>query len=344
MFDKLYIELEKDTLRYIFGSISGKKVNIKKCGVIGMAPGSFLNGKVINGDEFTKVLAGLKKELGKLKGAVYLTVNDGSFITRPVKLPIADEKDIDKHLSLEADQYLPINRQNFQVSFRVIARNTGDAGIGSSIMISAGPKENIVSILKYFDSCRINVKLIDAYPNNICRLVTGFDEEDFAVLDMRKSGINITVFENRIFYMHSYIPVDMEAVFDSFIKEKEIEKPEFRKNYFHQNYDPKGINQDGTLMDSSLRKALSEVLGQASRYLDYFNSRHFGKSVDNVYVIGENGMLKGLKGVIGNIFNTRVTIGLEPFDMQHSIEKKSFPEGQMGYYSLLGMMLRSKKL
>jgi hypothetical protein len=78
--------------------------------------------------------------------------------------------------------------------------------------------------------------------------------------------------------------------------------------------------------------------------LDYFNSRHFGKTVENVYVIGENGMLMGLKDIMSLNFNTKVTIGLGILDILDTIGNRSFLREQMGYYCILGMMLRGKGL
>ncbi|HYE84217.1 MAG TPA: pilus assembly protein PilM [Clostridia bacterium] len=342
MFNRLHIELENDTVRYIYGSIAGGKINIRNWGMKHLMPGCFVNGKVADEAEFTRALTELKKEIGKIRGSVHLTVNDGSFITRPVELPVMKDKDIEKHLSMEAEQYLPINSSDFQMSFRTIGRNTKDEEPGNSVMVSAGPRESISNILKCFDSCKLNVKLMDVYPNNICRLLRQPEENDYAVVDMRRNNVNITIFEDRKFYMHSYLPVNFEALFDEYIKDNGIIKDEFLQEYFYGSYSFVYINQDETEMEEKLRENLSGTLRQITRYLDYFNSRHFGKTVDNVYIIGENGMLKGLKDVLGVSFNTKVTIGLEAFDMRYSIVDRAFLREQLGYYGILGMMLRGK--
>jgi len=344
MFDRLYIELENDTLRYIYGSMSGKKVNIRKWGTKNLPEGCFANGKVIDEAEFINCFTDLRKDLKIFRGKIHLTVNDGSFITRPIELPITKEKDITRHLSLEAEQYLPINKNNFQVGFRVMERRAGVDEAGSSIMVSAGPKESIDSILKCLDSCRLEAKVIDVYPNNICRLMKDLKQEDFAVIDMGKKNINITIIEGKKFYMYSFLPVNFEALFEGYLKDEGIDADEFWRKYYYGSYSSQYINEDEEPMENSIREILSGTLGQVSRYLDYFNSRHFGKTVDNVYVIGENGMLKGLKGIMSTSFNTKVTIGLEAFETLDTIRNISFLREQMGYYAIFGMMLRGKSV
>lgn len=344
MFDKLYLELENDAIRYIYGSRSKKKLNIKKWGTKSLAEGCFVNGKVMDEAEFEKSLSELRKEMKIFPSAVYLTVNDGSFITRPIDLPILKEKDIEKHLSLEAEQYLPIIKENYQVGFRIMERRTEAGTVGSSVMISAGPKENIEIILKCFDKSRITAKVMDVYPNNIFRMLENLEEEDFAVVDMGRRSVNITIIENKKFYMHTLIPVNMDVLFNDYIKDNSIAMDDLRNAYFYKSFDPMEINKDEILMGSSMNNALSGILGQVSRYLDYFNSRHFGKTVDNVYVIGENGMLKGLRNSMSYSFNTKVTIGMKSFPLLDSIRKSSFLEEQMSYYNLLGMLMRGNKL
>lgn len=331
MFDKLYIELGNDELRYIYGSVSGRKINIRQWGTKKLAAGCFINGKVMDESGLIGSLSELKKELKLFRKPVHLTVNDGSFITRPVELPILKEKDISKHLALEAEQYLPISKKSYQVDFRVMGRRNEADDSGSSVMVSAGPKDSIQNILNCFDKCRLDVKVIDAYPNNICRLTRTVREEDFAVIDLGRKNINITIMENNRFYMHSYISADVGAMFENI------------QSCLYDSYDPQFINNDATQMDERIRDILSGIMGQASRYLDYFNSRHFGRTVDSVYVIGEYGMLKGLKSVMNFNFNTKASIGLAEFDASNTIGNKSFSREQMSYYSLLGMMLRGKK-
>lgn len=344
MFNKLYIELENDSIKYIYGSMPGRKINIRKWGTRDLAEGCFANGKIIDEGAFINSLSGLKKDLKLFRTAVYLTVNDGSFITRPVDLPILKEKDIDKHLALEAEQYLPISKKNFQVDFRVIGRRNEVDEAGSSVMVSAGPRESIEAILRCFDKCGLVVKVIDVYPNNICRLLSNLKEEDFAVIEMGKRNVNITILENKRFYMHSFIQANMEALLEDYSQVKGVAADEARQDCLYEAYAFQYINQDETQMDIYIRESLSVMLGQASRYLDHFNSRHFGKTVDSVYVIGEYGMLKGLKEVMSFSFNTKVNIGLEAFDTINTIGNKLFLNEQIGYYSLLGMMLRGKKL
>lgn len=344
MFDKLYIELGNDTLKYIYGSMSGKKLKIRKWGTRELQPFCFVNGKVQDEKEFISSLSGLRKDLKLFRSDVHLTVNDGSFITRPVELPILKEKDIEKHLSLEAEQYLPINKDNFQVSFRVMGRRAEADEPGSYVMVSAGPRDSIESILKCFDKCRLNVKTIDVYPNDVCRLLNAVDEDNLAVIDMGRKSINITIIENKRFYMHSFIPVNMEALLENCFSGDAAASDELRRDVTNESYGSINLSEADAQMDDNIREALSGTLGQVSRYLDYYNSRHFGKTVDCVYVIGENGILKGLKGVMSSSFNTRVRIGLEGFDASNTIENRSFLSGQIDYYSVLGMMLRGKKL
>ena len=344
MFSKLYVELDTDFIKYVYAKAVGKKASIKKWGSISMPGGTFINGKVENKEEFIKLLSEIKKELSVRSCIAYLSLSDGSIITRPLELPILGEKDIEKHLNLEVEQYLPINQNSYQVSFKIIEKGIAGDEAGSSIMIAAASKENIQGILECFDRCRLHARVLDVYPNNVCRLLNNLEEDNIAVIDIDRRGINIIITEIRSFYMHSYLPFNMESVFDSYRKDCSISAKEFHNRYYYNEFDFEGINSDTAAAEEGLEAVLSGMLAQTSRYLDYFNSRHFGKTVDRVYVIGEYGMLKGLKQIMSYSFRTAVTIGMKPIKLLNNKGNSPIEGVQMSYYSLLGMMLRGMKL
>jgi type IV pilus assembly protein PilM len=123
-----------------------------------------------------------------------------------------------------------------------------------------------------------------------------------------------------------------------------MNETEFNNKYYYKEFDFENINNDEAAAEEGLEAVLSEVLGQVSRYLDYFNSRHFGKTVDRVYVIGEYGMLKGLRKIMGYSFRTAVTIGMKPVKQIENKGSTPFKTVLMSYYSLLGMIMRGSKL
>jgi type IV pilus assembly protein PilM len=344
MFKKLYVELDTDFIKYVYGKAAGSKVSLKKTGSRAMPEGTFINGRVENKDAFIGILTEIKKELGILSCSANLSLRDGSIITRPLELPLSNEKDIEKHLYLEAEQYLPINRNSYQVSFRIMDKRRGAEEQGSSIMVAAASTENINCLLECFDHCRLHAKVFDVYPNNICRLLRAQEEENIAVIDMGRRGINITITENRSFYMHSYLQVNMDSLIDSYRRTCGMSETEFNNKYYYKEFDFENINNDVAEAEEGLEAVLSEVLGQVSRYLDYFNSRHFGKTVDRVYVIGEYGMLKGLRKIMGYSFRTAVTIGMKPIKQIEYKGNSPFKTVLMSYYSLLGMIMRGSKL
>lgn len=344
MFNKLYMELDTDFIKYIYGKAAGSKASIKKAGSRAMPEGTFVNGRVENKDVFINVLSEIKKELGIRSCSVNLSIRDGSIITRPLELPLSDEKDIEKHLDLEAEQYLPINKNNYQVSFRIMEKKREAEEPGSFLMIAAAATESVNSILECFDHCRLHPKVLDVYPNNIFRLLKEQGEDDIAVIDMGRRGINITITENRCFYMHSYLQFSMEALLDSYRRACGMNEQEFNNSCYYKEFDFESINNDASAVEDGMSAVLSDVLGQVSRYLDYYNSRHFGKTVDRVYVIGEYGMLKGLKEIMSYSFRTAVTIGMKPVKQIKEKDSSPFKAALMSYCSLLGMMLRGSKL
>ncbi|MGE5629863.1 MAG: pilus assembly protein PilM [Caulobacteraceae bacterium] len=326
--NKLFVEIDNDRLKYLYASKIRNRVKIKRFNTIMLPKNCFNNGILADKALLSMCLEAVKKEIKKSRCEVYLTINDGNFITRTIELPLTNEKDIEKHLSLEVEQYLPINRENYQVDFKVLEKYSKDDEAGSKVFITAGPKDNIVKVLDCFDSCGLRPKVLDIYANNICRLFSGVAENDIAVLDLGMQNINITIMEDGKFYMHSYISSALKAIVERY---SETAVPDSFSGY--------ESHKDG-LLDDGLQEELSSIIRQISRYLDYFNSRHYGKAVDRIYVIGENAGLIGLAGSLKRSYNAEISIGLEGLPVVNADGHKDFYEKQTGYCSLLGLALR----
>jgi len=344
MFNRLYAELDTDSIKYVYAKAGYKRASIKNWGSRSMPVNTFVNGRVENKEAFITILSEIKKELGIRRCSVNLSIKDESIITRPLELPILSERDIEKHLSLEAEQYLPINKNNYQLSFKIMKNELEGGGTGSSLMIAAIPTENVNGILECFDRSGLHLKVLDTYPNNICRMLNKLEEDNIAVIDFGKTGTNITITEDRSFYMHSYIQINMEWLLENFRKDCAITAEEFYNECYYKEFDYENINNDEKASTEGLEAVLSGMLGQISRYLDYFDSRHFGRTVDRIYIIGEYGMLIGLKKIMSYNLRSDVTIGMKPFKNIKNKNKNSFEASYMSYYSLLGMIMRGSKL
>lgn len=331
MFYRLFAEIDNYSIKYLLALKTRNKIKIKKAGRKVFTGVCFYNGNVVDKSYFTKILNEIKSEAKGICIGTYITINDGNFISRIVELPISDEKDIEKHLALEAGHYLPINPETFEVDFRVIEKSSSVEGITSKILVSAGPLTSIMGILECFDKCGLNPKVIDAYPNSICRLYEHAEEKSAAVIDLGMHCVNITILKGNEFYMHSYIPAGLKSVIDNLASGS--------GSVTEKNGDYSIIDRDFTEQEEVLQSGLPELMSQISRYLDYYNSRHFGKTVDRIYVIGDNAMLKGLKSIMEENFKTDIAIGLKELPLSISSESNDITS----YLSLIGLAMRCGK-
>ncbi|MCF8009773.1 MAG: pilus assembly protein PilM [Clostridiales bacterium] len=89
---------------------------------------------------------------------------------------------------------------------------------------------------------------------------------------------------------------------------------------------------------------LSALAREMSGYMDYFSSRNFGKSLDEIFILGELAGVAGLKEVLSQYFSIPIIVGLpgaEYFNFQG--KAAGFSESVGLYAGNLGLMLRDSK-
>ena len=343
MFSKsLYLGLFNGFMKFIYTRNKSKGMEVLRYGLEELPENCFFNGKVVDKERFISFIKGFKKR-NRLSGcSLYLNVNDSSIITRPIQLPILESKDIEAHLKLEAEQYLPINLDSYYVDFSIHGAIEEKGAAYSKLLVSAGPKDNIDSIVSCFDKSGFKPKVMDVYPNNVCRLLKLSGTSDAALLDIGLGGVNITICENKMFYMHSFIGTGIASMLETLCLSMSLGAEEFNKIYSYSHFDYIKINDDTASMDEKLLELLYPMFEQTAKYMDYYNSRHFGKAVEKIYVVGDFSLIKGLKGFLSSRFNTEVSIGMEKLPVINYESGKGFYIDQHKYYNLIGMMLRGK--
>ena len=338
----LYIGLFNGFMRFMYTVKKARGIEARKFGLETLPENCFLNGKVIDKERFVCFIKDFRKRL-KIAGCnLHISVNDSSFITRPIQLPIIGSKDIEAHLKLEAEQYLPINLESYYVDFNMMGTIEDKGTIYSKLLVSAGPKENIDTIISCFDKCGFKPKVMDVYPNNICRLLKASPVSNAAMIDIGLNGVNITITENKMFYMHSYISTGISSMLENLCLSMSLGMEEFNKNFSYSQFDYDLINRDEASMDEKLLEMLYPMFGQIARYMDYYNSRHFGKTVDKIYVTGDFSLIKGIRSFMSNRYNTEVSIGMEKLPIINARSGTAFNKDQHKYYNLVGMSMRGK--
>ncbi|KNY25810.1 pilus assembly protein PilM [Pseudobacteroides cellulosolvens] len=228
------------------------------------------------------------KEKIKTKN-VYMNISSPPIVLRIVKLPHMQEKDLSIFLQEEISQFIPVDSNSSIIDYKVLDRFEEDGKKQMNVMLIAAPKQMIRRYVDLLKKTGLNPAVVDLYPNCIARVFSKIQNKNIAVLDVNSNALDFIILKNNNLFMHSNIYLESSPDFLSLIDRK-------AENIVYE--------------DKNFERALGEITNYVKTYLNFFSSRHFGASVDRLYIIGELALIKDIDAYIGSFLQIEVKSGL----------------------------------
>ncbi|MBI4033631.1 type IV pilus assembly protein PilM [Candidatus Saccharibacteria bacterium] len=118
--------------------------------------------------------------------------------SRPLKLPVMDDEDLDQAVHLEAEQYIPVAPENLYIDYDVVRRD--DKNI--EILVVATPKNIIESYMKFLESMGLEPVALEPTMNATARIFGMADPthtQATVLIDFGAEAIDIAVYDNTLF-------------------------------------------------------------------------------------------------------------------------------------------------
>lgn len=224
-------------------------------------------------------------------------------ITRSVKVPQLNPKDLDSMMKLNIGDHLPVSPEEYAFDYKVLQELEEDGRQYLELMVAAVQHSKVEQCALLLERAGLKPLTFDILPNVIYRLFGHLAHEDHLVLDSGQDGSHITVFKGSSLFMYNSIPFAL---------------------------DPQGFND------------FSVLAGEVRGFLDYFSSRNFGKGVDTITVVGELAAVSGLQDTLGQFFAAPATVGLsQAGPLTYKGKAGGFASQAAVYAGNLGLMMRS---
>ncbi len=291
--NRLSVMVDESDIRVLEWSYAlGRKARIKKWA-------SFPAGGEWDGGELRDRLkaAGLKAK------RVRAGIAGRRLITRIIKVPAMEERDLAGHLEMEAENYLLVDMEEYQYDYRVLKRFEEEGRQYLSVLLAGLPRTLAERWYGVLRSAGLTVEFIDIYPNALSRLFERVKDLDAAVLDVGKNSTHLTIFEKGALFLYTSLD---------------------------GGYNP----ESGS--------SLERIFNDARAYLDFFSSRHHGREVDEVYLVGELALHREARQVAAGILGRDVTGDIPPWCytlVLPGVARELLP----AYAANLGLIVRGMK-
>lgn len=324
--NKLCISIQEKTFRFAVCKFNkkSKKIEIAKAFQLEI-PDDF--GTTRNPANASAISGLIKTALksNKVNFKTYsLCISNQEVVTRVIKLPKMPFKDLNSFVSLSIQQYFPIRSEGYSFDYKVQSINENDEQNYYNLFLVAIPTLIIDYYCGILLKCGLRPKKVDIYADVVSEVFHEFIGSDIAVVDMSYNFTEFSILEGKSIFINSMINYALPRA-----KDAENEKE------FLKHLDEDGLGEDFPSTYETIKS-----------YLNFFSSRHNGKTIQEVYFIGEGALLEDVIPLIEDKLNVKIKTEKDILDehlritaMPKSMVKQFNPER---YISCIGLVVEGK--
>ncbi|WP_286310696.1 type IV pilus biogenesis protein PilM [Romboutsia ilealis] len=230
---KLYISYYGDSISIVEGSYKKNKFIIDD--VI------LMNADDIEpnyNDKYNLLKEALASRQFKSKKAV-LCLNTRDVIIKSNKIPKIGPKELDGIMSMEIDEMISLERDQYTFSYEVVREFEEDGEELLDLVLAALETTEVNNILNIFDDFSLKLEYIDILPTAYARVLKEVEYSDMMIVNTGNYSTSIDIYKEDSLYIHDNVPVR--------------------------------LNEDSQIYD------YMRLVDEANGLMNYYSSRNYGK-------------------------------------------------------------------
>lgn len=299
-------------------------------------------------DEFVEKIKRGMAENGITSTRVIFTIFSNRVANRDITLPLVKEKKIQPMLIANSKEYFPVDLTKYQLVYRVISTDKTKKQMELSVF--AVPNTIVESYQALAKALQLQLVDLDYYGNSVYQaMMHGMSQELSATLCIEDNSSMITVIQNGRTVLQRSIGYGIDEAVETLRRSAIMNQgttylqalQTMQKNTcFHSllkgesEGESISMNPRGESAKDSVTKSLTMLIGNVSRVLDYFTSRHSDIELKEISLVGLGAACLGLDQLLGNELGIPV-----------KVPEKASGWGSTGdvYYALMGATIKPLK-
>lgn len=325
------LDLGNRNIKIVYGGTSKSGIIINEYEIVETPANCVRDGHIINAEELSKTILAAFKKMGIRSGNLVINITGTGVITREIQIPVSTDEEITQMLEFEAQQYFPVDLNNYSLDFKVLENYPVGDSMQSRVLIVAAPNKQVDEYIKLVGLLKQAIIAIDIPANCILKQAPYYKElllgDEYAIIDIGMETTSVCILDkSRLKFSRILLngskDIDIAIANQcnvSFQKAEEIKK-DFKGSLKANNntYNEAAAVSEEVNMGYVINNALSNIVSDISRFIEFYISRNNTNRLKRLYVCGGGSLLKGLP----DYFSASFSISVKPLPRTKEIEYK----------------------
>lgn len=263
-----------------------------------------------------KIAAAIKEQLsanGITNKNVIFILTSTKVVNREVLIPDVKENKVKGIVSANATEYFPVNIEDYVVSHSILDRVIGDNGAKQlKLMVVAAPITMVKGYYELGSVLGLNVQSIDYVGNAMLQLIKTQTSASTTtmVIQLGSESTILNIVKGDTLLLQRTVPYGTNAVVTEVMDEKGVDATTAMT--LLQNDRLITVDFD----DNAATGAFRHLINNIGRVIDYYVAKNPDKPIDDVYLVGDGALIRGIDG----LFKIQLNIQTKVMDSLYSVK------------------------
>ena len=320
-------------------------------------------GEIRKPDQLSEII---KKAVKQVKGEklrtknVVVSLSEEKAFVQVIKMPRLSDQDLKTAIIFEAENHIPLAIENVYLDYQIIPSKEKNSK-QINVLLAAFPKKIIDSYLDCLNQADLKLIALETESLALSRALikNQFASQPVMIIDFGANRTILTVFNDYSVKFVFSIPVSSFGFSEVIARTMKVDLNKAEKiktdiglsgKIKLEIKNEKSITKEekGKVFEA-LIPALTDLIEQVKKYLDYSKTTMNGQAIEKILVCGNGAKLKGLINFLSSELDLPVEAGnpwinILPQDKQPKEQKLIYEKEQsLGYATVLGLALREIK-
>lgn len=274
----------------------------------------------------SKIASAIREQLdgnGITNKNVIFILTSSKIVNREVLIPEVKENKVKGIVNANASEYFPVNIEDYVVSHSILEHVVGeDKSKQLKLMVVAAPTAMVKGYYELGSMLGFNVQAIDYVGNAMLQLIKTQTSANSTtmVIQLGSESTILNIVKGDTLLLQRTVPYGTNAVVTEVMDEKGVDATTAMT--LLQNERLITVDFD----DNAPTGAFRYLVNNIGRVIDYYVAKNPDKPIDDVYLVGDGALIRGVDGLFKIQLNiqTKVMDSLYNVKFDNKIDQKIF--------------------